>query len=115
MEQPIFLFVFFFIPLFVVGGVLFLVLLILDSKLYKILETEHPQAYEQMGRPTLSSTTTPKSGWLLVKFVMKKEYLELNNPKLQKLGEFIFVCTIAYWSILGVFIVSFLIFPFFFE
>ena len=109
MEQTANQFVSFFLPLF---GMLFasvIVWFVLVSKLYKTLESEHPQKYEEMGRPTLFWNNSPRSGWVLVKFIMKKEYFGLKNQKLVKLGNFMFGFFIAYGILFGVLFVSVLI------
>lgn len=106
MEQTVNQFFWFSVPLFFVLFASVFVWLGLVSRLYTILATDHPEKYEEMGKPTLFRNNSPRSGWLLVKFVMKREYLALRNQKLAKLGNFMFGFFLVYGVLFGIFFVA---------
>ena len=106
MEQNVNQFFSFFMPLFFVLFASVFVWFGLVSQLYKILATDHPQKYEEMGKPTLFWNNSPKSGWLLVKFIMKREYRGLGNQKLVKLGNFMFNFFVAYGILFSILFVA---------
>ena len=108
MEQTVNQFFSFIVPLFFILFASVFVWFGLVSRLYKILATDHPQKYEEMGKPTLFWNNSPRSGWLLVKFIMKREYLGLRNQKLAKLGNFMFGFFVVYGILFGILIVSIL-------
>ncbi len=86
----------FFIPLF---GILFLSVFVwffLISRLYKIIKNECPDLYDEMDKPTLFWSTSPRSTYILLKFILRKEYLEYGNDKLKKHGNVMFVFFVAY-------------------
>ena len=109
MEQSINQFMFYFIPLF---GVLFLSVFVwffLVFKLYKLLASNHPEYYEGMGKPTLFWNNSPKSSLVLMKFILKKEYLQLHDKILEKHGNLMFAFFLVYLVLFTVlFILSFL-------
>lgn len=107
MEQTVDQYFSIFFPLFWVLFGSVLVWFVLVSRLYKILANEHPRKYEEMGKPTLFWNNSPKSGWVLMKFILKKEYRELKNPKLTGLGNFMFGFSVAYFVLFGSLLVLF--------
>ncbi|KPK54328.1 MAG: hypothetical protein AMJ84_01480 [Acidithiobacillales bacterium SM23_46] len=106
MEETVKQFFSFFVPLFFVLFASVFVWFGLTSRLYKILATDHPQKYEAMGKPTLFWNNSPRSGWLLVKFIMTREYLALGNQRLVKLGNFMFGFFVVYGVLFSVLFVA---------
>ena len=102
MEQTVNQFFSYFIPLFRILFASVFVWFILIAKLYKILAVDHPQTYEGMGKPTLFWKNSPRSAWVLMKFVFKREYLTLRNEKLAKLGNFMFLFSVGYLILFAV-------------
>ncbi len=68
----------------------------LVSRLYKILASNHPIIYKDLGEPTLFWNNSPKTASLLMMFIFKKQYLGNNDSKLEKLGSKMFAFFIMY-------------------
>lgn len=86
-----------FIAYVILFGVLFcsvFIWLFLCARLFKILETRHPEKYVAMGRPALIRSESFSSNFAFVKFLFKKEWQALNDVELASLGRFmlIFIC-----------------------
>ena len=83
----------------IIGLVLFLAVIIgftFTARLYKILKESHPEKYKAMGEPTLFLNNSPKTSIALMKFLFKREYIALNNPKLTTLGNIMLVFFVIY-------------------
>ncbi|WP_432454693.1 hypothetical protein ACRRS0_04260 [Agarivorans sp. QJM3NY_29] len=75
-------------------GVLFcsvFVWFFLCYRLFKILETRHPEKYESMGKPSLIMNNSLSSNITFMKFIFKREWRELNDSGLATLGKFMLV------------------------
>lgn len=60
-------------------------------RLFKILETRHPERYESMGKPSLIMNNSLSSNITFMKFLFKREWRELNDAALTTLGRFMLV------------------------
>jgi len=75
-------------------GVLFcsvFVWFFLCYRLFKILETRHPEKYVSMGKPSLIMNNSLSSNFTFMKFLFKREWRELNDSGLATLGKFMLV------------------------
>lgn len=106
MEQVAQQFFAFFIPLFFILFASVFVWFGMVSRLYKTLESEHPDIYEDMGKPTLFWNNSPRSAVVLVKFIMRKKYIHLGNMNLTRLGNFMYWFFIAYLLLFSVLFIS---------
>lgn len=71
-------------------GVLFcsvFVWFFLCFRLFKILETRHPEKYESMGKPSLIMNNSLSSNITFMKFLFKLEWRELEDSGLAALGK----------------------------
>jgi hypothetical protein len=68
----------------------------LSHRLYKILETRHPEKYEAMGKPSLFMNNNISNNVLFVKCLFRLEWRELGDPGLAKLCMFLLVFSIVY-------------------
>lgn len=78
----------------IIFGILFCSVLIwffLCFRLFKILETRHPDKYESMGKPGLAANNSISSNLKFMKFLFKREWRELNDSGLALLGKFMLV------------------------
>ena len=69
-------------------GILFcsvLVWFVLCIRLFKILETRHPEKYESMGKPSLIMNNSLSSNMTFMKFLFKREWRELEDSGLAML------------------------------
>ena len=55
-------------------------------KLFKILETRHPEKYEVMGKPTLIMNNSISNNISFLKFLLKREWKDMNDEGLTNLG-----------------------------
>ena len=81
-------------------GVLFtsvFVWLFLVFRLFKLLETEHPEKYKAMGKPSLFWNNSPKTSWELMKFLFKREYASLGSSKVSFLGNIMLIFMALYF------------------
>ena len=70
--------------------------LYLSHRLYRILETRHPEKYEAMGKPSLIMNNSISNNISFIKFLFKLEWKELNDPGLSKLSGFLLVFSVVY-------------------
>lgn len=80
-------------------GVLFcsvFVWFFLCYRLFKILETRHPEKYESMGKPSLIMNNSLSSNITFMKFLFKREWRELSDSGLATLGKFMLVFLAIY-------------------
>ena len=80
-------------------GLLFcsvLVWIFLCNRLFKILETRHPEKYESMGKPGLIANNTMSSNFTFMKFLFKREWRDLDDAGLAVLGKFMLVFFVIY-------------------
>ena len=56
-------------------------------RLFRLLETRHPDKYNAMGRPSLIMNNSISNNILFMKFLFKREYSELNDPSVSRLGQ----------------------------
>ena len=80
-------------------GILFCSVLVwfyLCHKIFGILRTRHPEKYEEMGKPTLIMNNSISNNLSFIKFLFKREWLELNDEGLSKLGNAMLVFFAVY-------------------
>jgi len=106
MEQVAQQFMAFFMPLFFILFASVFVWFGMVSRLYKTLESEHPDKYEEMGKPTLFWNNSPRSAIILVRFILKREFISLGNMKLTKLGNYMYWFFIVYVVLFSVLFIS---------
>lgn len=71
-------------------GVLFLSVFVwffLCYRLFRILETRHPDKYESMGKPGLIMNNSLSTNITFMTFLFKREWRELNDPGLATLSK----------------------------
>lgn len=68
----------------------------LVARLFRLWKSEHPEKYRAMGEPTLFWNNSPKTSWELVKFLLKRDCAELDDPKLSSLGNAMLVFFVLY-------------------
>ncbi|ATX80710.1 hypothetical protein Ga0123461_2309 [Mariprofundus aestuarium] len=56
-------------------------------KLFKILETRHPETYKTMGSPTLIMNNSLSNNISFMRFLFKREWRDLNDDGLSSLGK----------------------------
>jgi uncharacterized membrane protein YhaH (DUF805 family) len=71
--------------LFFVCMAMVLVWFMLMRRLFKRIETCHPEKYEAMGSPSLQRAQS--ASWPLLKFLFGREYRALDDPYLTKLSK----------------------------
>ncbi len=80
----------------------------LRMRMYKILEKEHLKKYEEMGKPTVFLRSSISTIFLLIKFLWKREYIELNDKDLTSLGNLMLVLFVI--QSIGLFIIFIIMF-----
>ena len=60
---------------------------VMCSKLFQRLEIKHSKKYKELGSPELLGGSIPANNINLLKFLMKKEWLVLEDEKLSKLSQ----------------------------
>lgn len=85
-----------FLIIFIVLLCSIIVWFFLCNRLFKILETRHPEKYESMGKPGLIVNNTPSATLTFMKFLFKREWRDLNDPGLAALGKFMLVFFLIY-------------------
>lgn len=71
-------------------------------RIFKILETRHPEKYESMGKPSLIMNNSISSNLMFMKFLFKREWRTLNDFGLNNLGRSMLV-------FFGVYLAGFLV------
>ncbi len=84
----------------------------LCSKLFEHLKINHPQIYSEIGEPSLFWNSTPSNNNALLKFLLKKEWLKVDDTYLNKTCSIMRLFFIIYSIVL--FIVLFIVFAAFF-
>jgi hypothetical protein len=83
----------------IIFGILFCAAIIglyLSHRLYRILETRHPEKYEAMGKPSLITNNNISNNISFVKFLFKLEWREFDDLGLSKLSKFLLVFSVVY-------------------
>ena len=92
-------------PFLLLFGVLFVSVFVwffLVSRLYRLLRINHPARYEAMGKPTLFLNNPPKASWVLIRFLVSREYAQLDDVRLTRLANGMLVFLALY--LLGFFV-----------
>jgi len=109
MDDPAQFMQYVFFPVFTVLFLSVFVWFFLVSRLYKILSSNHPGIYKDLGEPTLFWNNSPKTAFLLMKFIFQKQYLGNNDSKLESLGSKMFAFFIMYTSLFAILFISFVL------
>lgn len=83
----------------IIFGLLFVLVFVwfaLCNWLFKRLETRHPEKYEAMGKPSLIMNNSISNNISFIKFLFKREYLDLNDPAISNLAQFMLVFFLVY-------------------
>ncbi|WP_444895967.1 hypothetical protein [Microbulbifer sp. SSSA005] len=83
----------------IIFGVLFcsvFVWFFLCYRLFKILETRHPDKYASMGKPSLIMNNSISSNISFMKFLFKREWRDLGDSGLATLGKSMLVFFAVY-------------------
>ena len=80
----------------------------LSYKMFKLLETRHAKKYSAMGKPSLIMNNSISNSFAFMKFLFKREYLELNDPELSKLAKFMRAFFVLYLVLLSLYFVGFM-------
>ena len=94
------------VPFFFLFGILFCSVFawfFMSYRLFKILETRHPEKYEAMGKPSLIMNNTMHSNFTFMRFLFKREWKGLKDKDLESLSKTMLV-------FFGVYTVGFLAF-----
>lgn len=54
----------------------------LCSKVFSILEQDHPEEFERLGKPSLVSNNTPSTTIAFLYFLLRRQWEELDNDDL---------------------------------
>ena len=86
-------------------GILFVMTIVwmfITNRVFRILESKHPEKYAEMWSPTLFWRNSPASGFAFMKFLFNSEYLALEDEELSKICFFARVFGAVYMMILTV-------------
>lgn len=81
-----------------------LVWFLLCVKLFNSLKERHPETYKNMGSPSLFKNNTFSNNINFLKFLFKKEWQQLGDESIEKLGNIMLSFIIAYSALFIVFI-----------
>ncbi len=65
-------------------------------RLFKILETRHPEKYDSMGKPSLIMNNSLSTNITFMKFLIKREWQGLNDSGLALLSKSMLVFFVIY-------------------
>ena len=82
--------------------------LYLSHRVYKALESRHPEKFKMMGKPSLLMNNSVANNLLFTRYLFKREWRELDDPALSKLSALVLVYFVMYifgfgYLILGIF------------
>jgi hypothetical protein len=70
--------------------------LILQYRFLVRLRTQHAEAWESLGRPTLFLNNSIVNGFAVLRFLWRKDYQALNDPQFATLARILRVYLVAY-------------------
>lgn len=73
-----------------------LVWLFLCYRIFKILETRHPETYKSIGEPSLIWNNSLKSNFLFFRFFFRRGWKDLEDDGLSRLGDAMVVFLVLY-------------------
>jgi hypothetical protein len=82
---------------------LFLIGMFLVNRVYKNLKSHHLATYKALGAPTLFLNHSMKSDALMIKFLLKRKYLLLNDKKLKRTCDILLLHMIIAWVLLFIY------------
>ena len=65
-------------------------------RLFDLLKSHHLEKYVEMGEPTLFWNSSPKTVWNTMKFLFRREYMRMDDPRLVTLGNTMLVFLIVF-------------------
>ena len=68
----------------------------LCNRMFKTLETRHPEAYEAMGKPSLIMNNSISSNIAFIKFLFGRNWKVLKDEGLSKLGNTMLIFFMVY-------------------
>lgn len=90
-------------------GILFISVLVwffLCNKMFKVLALKHPEKYEGMGKPSLIMNNSLSNNISFMKFLLKREWRDLNDQSVASLGKTMSVFITLYLALFLVIIIS---------
>ena len=82
-----------------------------ESQAFKILKSNHPEIYIELGSPKYFFTKSKLNGYRTLKFFYKREHLNLKNKRFSLLCDFILILELVFLFLLLI-IFSILIYSF---
>ncbi len=79
------------------------------SSLMTSLRNDHPEKWQELGSPTLIKNNSIRSNIAMIKFLMKNEYLELNDHNLTNKCSFLRIFYSVYIVWLVIILIDFII------
>lgn len=73
-----------------------LVWFVVASRLFRLLRSDHPNAYEALGSPSLFYNNSIRHSWLGLKFLFSGAYRELDDRRVTKICNFMRVFFVVY-------------------
>ena len=66
-------------------------------RLFMLLETRQPEKYNELGRPSLIMNNSISNNIAFMRFLLKREYIELNDPVILNLAQTMRVFVVCYF------------------
>ena len=63
---------------------------------FRILKSKHVEKFNQLGQPSVIWNHSFKTSWNLIKFLVKREHIELKDKSLSLISDFVLVFSIIY-------------------
>ena len=74
---------------------------VLILTLFNRLETNHPEKYTAMGRPSLFRLSNGSNGWPTLRFLVAREHKAMADPGLSKLSDAMLIFFTVYLLLFG--------------
>lgn len=75
---------------------------------FRRLRDDHPATFEELGSPSLFTNNTPLANWLVLKFLLRAGWIQLDDPLLAKICGAMRVHLAAHFTLLLAFATTFL-------
>ena len=79
--------------------------------LHSRLRNLHPDTYLSLGSPTLFWNNSPRTGWLLIKYIFRPKPIPTEDVSLQRMLVTMKVFFVTYAALLGILITATVLFP----
>lgn len=93
----------------IVLGILMLVGLFLNIKFYRKIKEDHPDLWQELGSPTIFFSKSWKTRSVVYKYIMRKKYMDTNNPELIRLCDGIRYLYYALYILFGILVIAILL------